>query len=158
MAKSDPKEAALRALGALHPRPQNVADELFERGDFFDARDVVQVKYEMLRRVRVDGGSVSDAASHFGFSRPTYYQVERAFESEGLPGLVPKKRGPKSAHKLTGTVVDHIEKILEKDPSLKAPALTERIAKRFGLAVHPRSVERALARRREYRRRKKGLR
>jgi len=117
----------------------------------------VQVKYEMLRRVRVDGRSVTDAVSDFGFSRPTYYQAERAFESEGLPGLVPKKRGPKGAHKLTDEIVDYVEETVEQDPSLKAPALTKHIATRFGLVVHPRSVERALARRRESRRGKRGL-
>lgn len=157
MTKPDPKENALRALGALYPRPQAVADELFQQGDFFDARDLVQVKYEMLRRVRVDGRTVTDAASDFGFSRPTYYQAERTFESEGLPGLIPRKRGPKAAHKLTDEVLDFVESALEQDPSLNAPALTERITKRFSLVVHPRSVERALARRREGRRRKRGL-
>ena len=157
MAKPDTKETALRALGTLHPRPQRVVDELFQQGDFFDPRDLVQVKYEMLRRVRVDGRSVTDAVSDFGFSRPTYYQAERAFRSEGLPGLVPKKRGPKAAHKLTDEVLDYVEKIVGQDASLKAAALRERIAKRFGLTVHARSVERALARRRESRRRKRGL-
>jgi len=155
--KPDPKQAALRTLGTLHPRPQRVVDELFQQGDFFDARDLVQVKYEMLRRVRVDGRSVTDAVSDFGFSRPTYYQAERVFQSEGLPGLVPKKRGPKAPHKLTDEILEYVEKIIEQDPSLKAPALTKRIATRFGLTVHSRSVERALERRRESRRRKKGL-
>jgi hypothetical protein len=34
-------------------------------------RDLVQVKYEMLRRVRVDGHSVSQSATGFGLSRPS---------------------------------------------------------------------------------------
>jgi len=157
MAKPDPKQAALRAHGALHPRPVEVADELFEKGDFFDARDLVQVKYEMLRRVRVDRRSVTRASTDFGFSRPSYYQAKDAFEREGIPGLIPKKRGPKAAHKLTGEVVDYLEQALEEDSSLSSRTLTERLAKRFGIRVHPRSVDRALARRRESRRRKKGL-
>ncbi len=114
--------------------------------DFFDPRDLVQVKYEMLREVRAAGATVTEATDAFGFSRPTYYQAERAFQDEGLPGLIPKKRGPKAAHKLTDEVVDYVEKIVEEDPSLKGPALTKRITKRFRLTVHPRSIERALAR------------
>lgn len=156
MADLDPKEQALRRQGALHPRAGEVADELFERSDFFDARDLVQVKYEMLRRVRVDGRPVSHVAADFGFSRPSYYQARESFEREGLSGLVPKKRGPKAAHKLTEEVVDVLEELLSEEPSLQATALTERIAERFDLHVHPRSVERALERRREDRRRKKG--
>jgi transposase len=158
MAKPDTKKAALQAQGALHPRPATVADENFESNDFFDARDLVQVKYEMLRRVRVDGHSVTRAATDFGFSRPSYYQAKGAFEREGISGLVPRKRGPKGAHKLTGKVVDYLEESLQQDPSLRAAALSERIAKRFGIQVHPRSVERALIRRRDNRHQKKGLR
>ena len=157
MTKPDPKDAALRAQGALHPRRDEVADELFDKSDFFDARDLVQVKYEMLRRVRVEGRSVTRTSTDFGLSRPSFYQAKEAFEREGIPGLVPKKRGPKAAHKLTGEIVDYLEQVLKAEPTLKALVLTKRIAKRFGIHVHPRSVERAFARRRENRGRKKGL-
>jgi transposase len=155
MAKLDPKEATLRTHGALNPRPAGVADELFKQSEFFDARDLVQVKYEMLRRVRVDGRSVTRAAADFGFSRPSYYQAREAFERGGLAGLIPKKRGPKGSHKLTDTVLDFIEPILSEQPSLQWAVLTERLESRFGLRVHPRSVERALARRRAERRQEK---
>ena len=67
------KASALRQHHALHPRPQAVIDEAFTSANpFFDPRDVVQVKYEMLRRVREDGTPVSRAAADFGFSRPSY--------------------------------------------------------------------------------------
>ena len=46
----DPKSQALRRQ-ALHPHPEHVTDDLFVTREFFDPRDVVQVKYEMLRRV-----------------------------------------------------------------------------------------------------------
>jgi transposase len=155
MAKLDPKEATLQAQGALNPRPAEVADELFEQSEFFDARDLVQVKYEMLRRVRVDGRSVTHATVDFGFSRPSYYQAREAFERGGLAGLIPKKRGPKGGHKLTDTVLDFIEPILSEQPSPQWAALAERLEDRFGLRVHPRSVERAFARRRVERRQEK---
>ena len=41
----------------------------------------------------------------FGLSRPTFYQAEAAFEQDGLAGLLPQPRGPKSAHKLTPEVM-----------------------------------------------------
>ena len=62
----DPKAHALRQRGSLNPRPETVADPLFATSDFFDARDLVQVKYEMVRRVRVDGQPVSRSAAAFG--------------------------------------------------------------------------------------------
>ena len=39
--------------------PGGVTDERFAAGGFFDARDMVQVKYEMVRTTREDGLSVS---------------------------------------------------------------------------------------------------
>src|SRR5215510_1178731 len=71
--KPDAKEAALAESRTLNPRPEAVHDEQFASSEFFDARDLVQVKYEMVRRVRVDGAPVARAATAFGFSRPSYY-------------------------------------------------------------------------------------
>jgi len=69
MAKSkDAKSKALGEHGSLNPRPQDVKDELFQGSEFFDPHDIVQVKYEMLRRVRVDRVSVTRATQAFGFS------------------------------------------------------------------------------------------
>ena len=110
--RSDPKAESLREQGCLNPHPERVHDELFAAGDFFDARDLVQLKYEMLRRVQVDGRPVSHSAKSFGFSRPTFYQAQQAFTAGGLPALVPKKPGPRRAHKLSEEVVGFLEQAL----------------------------------------------
>ena len=142
----DPKLVALRAERSLNPRPEAVRDERFADSEFFDRRDLVQVKYEMVRRVRVEGDPVSRSASEFGFSRPSFYQAQAALEAGGLAALVPGRPGPRRAHKLTGEVVAFARVRLEAEPSLNSAALAEQIAERFGVRVHPRSVERALAR------------
>jgi transposase len=144
--RSDPKVDALKQRGALNPAPGAVSDPLFQGNDFFDPRDRVQVKYEMLRRARIDGEAVNDAAGAFGVSRPTFYQTQSAFQNEGLPGLLPKKRGPRGGHKLTQDVIDHIRECLTEDASLDSTELVRRVEERFRLHVHPRSIERALAR------------
>src|SRR5437899_3674065 len=100
------KRDALKRHGTLNPHPNAVTDPLVETGDFFDRDDVVQVKYEMLRRVTVDEQSVTQSAAAFGFSRPTYYQAEADFQRDGLFGLLPEKRGPRRGHKLTPEVLD----------------------------------------------------
>jgi hypothetical protein len=94
MADQDPKIRALQQQGTLNPRPKAVRDPLFLQDDFFDPRDLVQVKYEMLRRVRTEGQSVTDAAVSFGFSRPSFYQAQSAFEDDGLAGLVHRPVNP----------------------------------------------------------------
>lgn len=144
--RADPKEEALRAARALNPRPEAVTDAAFAASDFLDARDLVQVRYEMVRRVRVDGESVSTAATGFGFSRPSWYAAAAAVDEGGLPGLVRARPGPRRAHKLTPEVVAFLAAVLEEEPELRAPELAERVEESFGVAVHPRSVERALER------------
>ena len=134
---------------SVNRRPEAVIDASFQEEAFFDARDVLQVKYEMLRRVRLEGSSVTMAAAAFGFSRVAFYQARKRFEESGVAGLLPKPRGPKRAHKLRGDVVAFLEDALREDPSLRAPALAEGVGERFGMTVHPRSIERALARRRK---------
>ena len=145
----DPKLAALRHHASLHPHPERVSDPLFTspRADFFDARDLVQVKYEMVRRVRVDRHPASRAAAAFGVSRPSFYQAQSALQHGGLAALVPKKPGPRRAHKLDRAVVGFLLHERSVDPSVRSPELARRVRERFGRTVHPRSVERALARR-----------
>ena len=143
-AHQDPKSTSLDSDGLLNPHPGAVTDTLFQTNAFFDARDLMQVKYEMLRRSMVEGESKADAALAFGLSRPTFYQVERAFAEHGLAGLLPRKRGPRQAHKLTAEVIAFISELRGADPSLSAAELAQRVADRFGLRVHPRSIERRL--------------
>ena len=57
---TDKKLNALKKYSALNRQPQRVRDKLFDQDDFFDAWDLVQVKYEMLRKVQVDKKTVSD--------------------------------------------------------------------------------------------------
>ena len=150
MAKTPPRERgkleALREQGTLNPHPKKVTDSLFQENDFFDPRDLVQVKYEMLRRVRVDKAAVTQASSSFGFSRVSFYQAQATFEEHGLPGLLPGKRGPREAHKLTAEVLEFVTRTRVAQPALKFEDLAREVARQFGTEVHPRSIERALAR------------
>ena len=102
------KLEALGQNGTLNTHPEDVADELFSGSEFFDPRDLLQVKYEMLRRVRQDGEPVSKVAKMFGFSRVSYYQIQHAYDQQGLAGLMPRQRGPRHAHKLTEDVMAFI--------------------------------------------------
>jgi hypothetical protein len=145
----DPKGESLRRQGVLNPRPQKVTDPLFCRSEFFDPRDLVQVKYEMLRRVQVEGAPITEAVRAFGFSRPVFYQAQTLYHGAGLPGLIPQRPGPRHAHKLSDTIIDFLLQYQLRDPMLRAPALAELLRTQFDLAVHPRSIERALERRRK---------
>jgi transposase len=142
--RTDPKIAALREDGVLNPSPEKVSDPKFQTGDFFDSRDLMQVRYEMLRRVSSDKLSVTQATVEYGVSRPTYYQAKASFDEAGLGGLVPKKRGPRGPHKLQGDVLAFIEKQIVPGEPLRARELSRLIRQVFSVEVHPRTIERAL--------------
>lgn len=88
------KAEALRTTGTLNPRPERVTNPLFQGSNFFDARDRMQIKYEMLRCVACEHFSVPSAALSFGFSRMAWYQVSARYAQCGLVGLLPQRRGP----------------------------------------------------------------
>jgi transposase len=130
--------------GTLNAAPEKVRDPKFQEGGFFDPRDVVQVKYEMLRRVSIEKASVTDVSDEYGVSRPTYYQAKADFEEAGIAGLVPKKRGPRGPHKIQGEVLAFLKAQLAPGQPVRARELVKMIEKELGLHVHPRTIERAV--------------
>lgn len=144
---ADAKRTSLARQASLHPHPQAISDQVFNSNPFFDPNDLLQVKYEMVRRVQVDGLTVVDVTSGFGVSRPMFYEARAALDAAGLLGLVPRKKGPQRAHKMSAPVLAFIDTALAAEPRLGAGELALRIASEFGLHVHARSVSRALGRR-----------
>jgi transposase len=142
--KPDQKLLELKRTGTLNPHSSAISDALFRENPFFDRKDLLQVRYEMLRRHRVEGLSIVDVASAFAVSRPTFYQAQAAFEGAGLTGLVPKQRGPKGGHKLSGEVIEHVRNLKLSAPGITTIECVKAIKETFGITVHRRSLERAL--------------
>ena len=141
---SDEKLTFLRQSHSLHPHPEQVRDPLFTSGSpFFDPRDLVQVKYELLRRVHVDGYAISEATALFALSRPTFYAAQAAWERAGLSGLLPASPGPRHAHNLTEEIMAELQPLAK---TLSSAQLAVWLKEHHSLIVHPRSIERALAR------------
>src|SRR6185312_12507763 len=89
--RDDTKMHALAASRTLNPRPEKVTDPAFGAGGFFDPADLVQVKYEMVRRAEVADVPASRGAAEFGFSRQSLYSARAALRERGLAGLVPAR-------------------------------------------------------------------
>jgi transposase len=141
----EPKAAALNSDGTLNPSPEKVGDQKFQAGEFFDPRDLVQVRYEMLRRVSVDKLPVTQAVAEYGVSRPTYYQAKASFDDAGIAGLVPKKRGPHGPHKLEGEILAFVEDHVVPGEPIRARELATLVRQEFSVEIHPRTIERTLA-------------
>jgi transposase len=106
---------------------------------------MVQVKYEMLRRHRVDGCSVTEVAAEFGVSRQTFYKLERAFEARGILGLLPSKSGPRGGWKCTPELLDFLKQRRSERPGLEIADLRDEVERRFQVKLHPNTVRYALA-------------
>lgn len=144
--RTSAKLDTLRRQGTYNPHPETVTHSLFlgKDNDFFDARDLLQVKYEMLRSVEMEKDSVTQAAAAFGFSRPSFYQAQAVLKRAGLGGLIPQKRGPRAAHKLTAKIMEFVHQSRTTQPAVRISELARLIQERFGVQVHPRSIERRL--------------
>jgi transposase len=142
----DSKTQSLRARHSFNSAADKVRAPLFGENPFFDPCDLVQVRYEMLRAVWVDGESVVEAADRFGVTRQTWYRAAWSFEREGLAGLVPDRPGPKNPRKLLPGIVDDLVRIRRRDPAVTYRQLAEIVERRWGVRVHQQSVARAIAR------------
>jgi transposase len=145
--RDDPKARYLQNSGTLNSRAQAVTDPLFDESEFFDPRDLVLVKYEMLRCVQADGIPATESALRFGFSRAGFYKTLSAFQRQGMVGLIPSQPGPRGAHKLSDAILQFIDAQNLAQGKLSSEVLGALIHKQFNLSVHPRSIERALLRR-----------
>src|ERR1022692_4498693 len=148
----DAKRRLLRQQGVLHPHPEAVTAVLFQDSSFFDSSDLIQVKYEMLRRVEAEQIPVSRAAHEAGLSRPCFYQAQAALQQSGLAGLIPQKPGPHGAHKLTAPVLDFLQQQRTAQPHLKYAELARQVQEKFGVPIHPRTLDRVLSGRQKKRR------
>jgi transposase len=141
------KRQALQASGTFNLRSTKVRHALFQRSEFFDPEDLLQLKYETLRALKAEGRSIAQAANEFGLSRPTIYQAQANFAEKGVEGLLPHKTGPKHPRKLTPEVRQHLQELAEAQPAIGAAELARRVRQRFNVKLHPRTIEKALHRR-----------
>lgn len=138
------KRKALQAAGTFNPRAAQVRHPLFQQSSFFDPQDLLQLKYETLRALEIEACPIAKAAREFGLSRPTIYEAQTQFEQHGLEGLLPHKRGPKAAHKLTAEIRQYLQQQAGAEPGVKAEELARRVRQRYTVQLHPRSIQKAL--------------
>jgi transposase len=139
------KIESLRSAASLNRHPEKVRHPQFLENDFFDPHDLIQLKYETIRAVEVEGHPIARAAIDFGLSRPTVYEAKENFRQGGIEALLGRKRGPKKPRKLTAEVCQYLREQLATKPDLKATKLVREVRKRFRITLHPRTVEKTLA-------------
>jgi len=138
------KDNLLKKDGAFNDNYENVTAGIFETSPFFDKKDIVQVKYEMIRAVSNNEGSVTKIAGTHGLSRKSYYQVKKAFETGGLPALTPKKTGPKGAFKMDADTLSFINAFRKSHKNAKPEEISAALEEEKKIKVHPKTIIRHL--------------
>lgn len=144
------KKDFLLENGTYNKNYKNVKNVKFTGNDFFDPMDIVQVKYELLKEVKSNGKTVSEATADFGFSRTAFYAIKDAFDEHGVMGLVSEKPGPKSPHKLTGECQKLIDDCILEDPGISSSKIAEYINKNNTVMISKRTIERYRAKKKPF--------
>lgn len=136
------RDIEMKKNGTYNYRAEKVSANIFKENPFFDAHDSMQVKYEMLRAVEKDGMDITAAATAFGFSRVRYYQIKKDYETKGIAGLAPQKRGPHGSRKLTEEDIAYAQQLI--GTHTKNQIIT-RFREERGITVCKRTLERKLS-------------
>ena len=140
------KELYLRKHGVLNPHPEKIQEELFLAHEFFDPKDLIQARYEMIRCHRIDGLTIMEVSQRFGVSRITFYNLTKRYDEEGLIGLVPRKSGPKKPHRCTKEILEFVKHRQLEEPGILCQDIIWEVRKKFNIILHRRTIERGLVR------------
>ena len=89
------------------------------------------------------GIGVKRSIEKYGYTEQRYYQLLKAFQTEGSDALVEKKRGPRNNHKRDEKTVQQIIRYRFLDPDISAAVITQKLNQR-GIYISQRSVERTI--------------
>jgi transposase len=134
----------LKAEGLLNSRPERVTHPGFQTIPFFDPQDLPQVRYEMLRTVRAENGSVVEACREFGFSREYFYRLEHAFMERGYVALIGAPRGRRPIIASKPEIVRFIVQRKIEEPGFSGEDLRKEILRIYEVDCSRRTVERIL--------------
>ena len=108
------------------------------------AGDDVTPRLLMLIEGECEGLGPSAAARKFGFSKPRYFQLRRAFVARGALALHSRKRGPQRPSRRTDEVVRQVIRHRFLDPEASAAVIAQKL-RQSGWVISTRSVERVIA-------------
>lgn len=76
--------------------------------------DETAQRLEMIRMIELGFASKEELSKIFGIDRSTLYRYQVRVEKNGIKGLLKEKSGPKSGHRLRGTLLAKAQRLLKK--------------------------------------------
>ena len=111
--------------------------------------DEMKLRTEFVVKASVPGAKVAAVCRDYGISRSVGYKLLRRYESEGLAGISPRSRKPKShALSVSAELVCEIVSLRQKHPTWGARILRELLCERYEAEDVPcsRTIDRILDR------------
>lgn len=136
------KKEVLIANGTYNKNHSKVLNDKFLNDSFFDAMDIVQVKYEMLKSARSSEQCIEQIADEFGFSRAAFYKIKTEYDMNGIIALVPEKSGPHRARKLTDKYQSYVDQYIMQKPKASSAEITQQLKREKGIEISKRTIER----------------
>ena len=141
---SKTKIQRLSETRTLNPDPESVTDPLFANSSFFDPKDLLQVRYEMVRS-HIKETTLKETAARYGMSVATCVRLKRTYREGGLHALIPGRRGPRGPRKITPEMLDFAKEYLEHHGDTSIRTLAKLVSEQFEVSIHFSALHRALA-------------
>ena len=134
----------LRATHTYNEQHDKVTDELFANSELFDPRDLLQVRYEIVRAVG-RGESPEKVAARFGVSGMTARRYAGRMGEGGLSALLPARKGPGGPRALGAAGEEFVDAYVEGHPGASGREVHEALEAALAPGVSQRTVERRIA-------------
>lgn len=121
-----------------------VTDDVFADSQLLDPRDLLQVRYEIVRAVD-NGESPERVAPRFGVSGMTARRCVERLAGGGILALVPERSGPRGPRALGAEAEAFVDAFALAHPLASGREVHEALEAALAPGVSQRTVERRLA-------------
>ena len=139
------KEEHLRATQTFNTNYAKINDPIFQRSGIMDPRDLLLVRFELVRSLELDGKPIEEVCSQYGISPCTARRYVRDMKERGLIALVPEKRGPNGPSVMTDEIANYIDKYLTDHPKASAGKVYQSLVDAKKVTIGKRTVERYIS-------------
>ena len=139
------KEAFLKANHTFNFRNDKVIASRFIESDLYASRDLLQVRYELVRSIEEGDIALDEVPDKYGVSSVTAKRYVRSFKEGGMIALVPEQKGPKGPSSLDDEALRFIDSYIAEHPKASGRKVHEALESERHLGISKRTVERYLS-------------
>ena len=139
------KESRLKESNTYNPKSDMITASIFANNQLMDPKDLLQVRYELVRAIKCESKPIREICSEYGVSVSTARRYAEDLKKGGLIALVPEQKGPSGPTKLTKEASDFIDAYRKKNPESSGGKIHSALESKLHTGVSKRTVERYLS-------------